>query len=38
MRLTKARVQNYSSVKDSGEFSIENHKTILVGPMRPERH
>jgi len=32
MRLTKARVQNYRSVKDTGEFSIENLKTILVGP------
>lgn len=32
MRLTKARVQNYRSVKDTGEFSIENFKTILVGP------
>ncbi|MBD3280895.1 AAA family ATPase [Candidatus Dojkabacteria bacterium] len=32
MRLIKARVQNYRSVKDTGLFDIENLKTILVGP------
>lgn len=32
MRLTRARVQNYRSVLDSGEFEIEQLKTILVGP------
>lgn len=32
MRLVKARVQNYRSVIDSGEFEIEKLKTIMVGP------
>lgn len=32
MRLIKARVQNYRSIIDSGEFEIEKFKTILVGP------
>ena len=32
MRLTKARIQNYRSIVDSGEFEIEELKTILVGP------
>lgn len=32
MRLVKARVQNYRSVIDSGEFEVERLKTILVGP------
>ncbi|BCL63039.1 hypothetical protein DGMP_37320 [Desulfomarina profundi] len=32
MRLTQARVQNYRSIVDSGEFEIEELKTILVGP------
>jgi len=32
MRLTKARIQNYRSIKDTGFFEIENLKTILVGP------
>ncbi|MDR6513776.1 AAA family ATPase [Chryseobacterium camelliae] len=32
MRLVKARVQNYRSIKDTGEFNIEHLKTILVGP------
>jgi predicted ATP-dependent endonuclease of OLD family len=32
MRLVKARVQNYRSIVDSGEFDIERLKTILVGP------
>lgn len=31
MRLVKARVTNYRSVIDSGEFTIEQGKTILVG-------
>ncbi|MBO7928100.1 AAA family ATPase [Pseudoalteromonas sp. K222D] len=32
MRLIRARVENYRSVIDSGEFDIESLKTILVGP------
>lgn len=32
MRLARARVQNYRSVIDSGEFEVEKLKTILVGP------
>lgn len=32
MKLTKARIQNYRSVRDTGEFDIEGVKTILVGP------
>jgi len=32
MRLIKARVQNYRSIIDTGEFTVENLKTILVGP------
>ncbi|SNR57866.1 AAA ATPase domain-containing protein [Lutibacter agarilyticus] len=32
MRLIKARVQNFRSIKDTGEFEIEKLKTILVGP------
>lgn len=32
MRLIKARVRGYRSVIDSGDFDIENLKTILVGP------
>lgn len=32
MRLAKARVQNYRSILDSGEFELENLKTIFVGP------
>lgn len=32
MRLSKARVQGYRSIIDSGYFEIENDKTILVGP------
>lgn len=32
MRLIKARVQNYRSIIDTGEFEIEKLKTILVGP------
>lgn len=32
MRLKAARVRNYRSIRDTGEFEIENGKTILVGP------
>ena len=32
MRLSKAKVTNYRSVKDSGWIDFENSKTILVGP------
>lgn len=32
MKLVKARVQNYRSIRDTGEFEIEEIKTILVGP------
>ena len=32
MRLKKARVQNYRSIIDTGEFEVEELKTILVGP------
>ena len=32
MRLSKARIQMYRSIRDTGEFEIENGKTILVGP------
>lgn len=32
MRLKKARVRKYRSVRDSDWFHIEEHKTILVGP------
>lgn len=32
MKLIKARIQNYRSIVDSGEFEIEKLKTILVGP------
>lgn len=32
MRLTKARIQNYRSIVDTGLFEIERDKTILVGP------
>ena len=32
MRLCKARVQNYRSIRDTGLFDIEEAKTILVGP------
>ena len=31
MKLIKARIQNYRSIIDSGEFEIENLKTIMVG-------
>ena len=32
MRLIKARIQGYRSIKDTGFFEIEKLKTILVGP------
>lgn len=32
MKLIKARIQNYRSIKDTGLFEIEKLKTILVGP------
>lgn len=32
MRLSKARVRMYRSIRDTGEFEVENGKTILVGP------
>jgi len=32
MRLSKARVQKYRSIRDSGPFEVEVAKTILVGP------
>jgi hypothetical protein len=32
MKLIKARVQNYRSIIDTGEFEIEDLKTIMVGP------
>lgn len=32
MRLSRARVQNYRSVRDTGWFEVENAKTIMVGP------
>ena len=32
MRLQKARVQNYRSIRDTGLFDVETWKTILVGP------
>jgi AAA15 family ATPase/GTPase len=32
MRLIKARIQNYRSSIDTGEFEVEKLKTILVGP------
>jgi predicted ATP-dependent endonuclease of OLD family len=32
MRLVKARIQNFRSIKDTGVFDIESLKTILVGP------
>ncbi len=32
MRLSKARVNQYRSIHDTGWFDVENAKTILVGP------
>ena len=31
MRLVKARVQNYRSIVDTGEFEIDQIKTVMVG-------
>src|SRR5437879_5790367 len=32
MRLRKARVKKYRSIRDTGLFDVETRKTILVGP------
>lgn len=32
MRLTKAHIQGYRSIIDSGYFDVESEKTIMVGP------
>lgn len=32
MRLKTVRIQNYRSIRDTGEFEVEAAKTILVGP------
>ena len=32
MRLKKARVTKYRSIRDSSWFDVEDRKTILVGP------
>ncbi|MDE0319973.1 MAG: AAA family ATPase [Acidimicrobiaceae bacterium] len=32
MRLKKARIQNYRSIRDTGWFDVDEAKTILVGP------
>jgi len=32
MRLKKARIQKYRSITDTGDFEVEEKKTILVGP------
>lgn len=32
MRLKKARVMNYRSIRDTGWFDVERDKTIMVGP------
>jgi predicted ATP-dependent endonuclease of OLD family len=32
MRLSKARIQKYRSIRDTGFFDVELGKTILVGP------
>jgi hypothetical protein len=32
MKLYKARIQKYRSIRDTGAFEVENGKTILVGP------
>ena len=37
MRLTKARVQGYRSIIDTGYFDVENDKTIFVGPNYKRR-
>jgi len=37
MRLSKAHIRKYRSIRDTGEFEIEPGKTILVGPNEPRR-
>lgn len=32
MRLSKARIRMYRSIRDTDEFEVDNGKTILVGP------
>src|SRR5256714_14173533 len=32
MRLTKARIRKYRSIRDTGLFDVESGKTFLVGP------
>ncbi|MEE9385566.1 MAG: AAA family ATPase [Nannocystaceae bacterium] len=32
MRIIKAKVQKYRSIRDSGWFDVEDGKTIFVGP------
>src|SRR5687768_1149189 len=32
VRLSKVRIQKYRSIRDTGWFEVEPHKTILVGP------
>lgn len=32
MRLTRARIQNYRSIRDTGWFDVDEAKTIFVGP------
>ena len=32
MKLKKVRVQNYRSIRDTGDINVEKIKTILVGP------
>jgi predicted ATP-dependent endonuclease of OLD family len=32
MKLKTAHIQNYRSIRDTGEFDVEVAKTILVGP------
>ena len=32
MKLPKARVRNYQSIRDTGWFEVAPDKTILVGP------
>ena len=32
MRLSKARIRMYRSIRDTGEFEVETGKTIFVGP------
>ncbi len=32
MKLHKARIRNYRSIRDTGWFDVESDKTILVGP------